>query len=477
MEFEKDKAMENASAEVHIPDYEKEIAGIIKGNFSPKAMQEKLGDYHGKDIAEVMTQVTPAERKRLLRVLDVSVLAEIFEYVPEDSAALFLDKMDMKKAVTLLSELDSDSCAAILREMSKEKRNQLIDLLDDETKRKVELIASFDEDEIGSKLSDNFIELKNTMSVKSAMSALIAQAEDNDNISTLFVSDESGEFFGAMDLKDLITARQGQPLEDLISTSFPYVYGTENIDDCIERLKDYSEDSIPVLDNNSHILGVITAHSLIEVVDDEMGEDYAKLAGLTAEEDLSEPLSASIKKRMPWLLVLLVLGMCVSSVVGLFEKVISQLTIIMAFQSLILDMAGNVGTQSLAVTIRVLTDENITFKEKLSLVAKEMKIGFSGGVILGVISILFVGLYLMVFKAKTAAFAFAVSACIGAALLLSMVISSAVGTLIPLFFKKIKIDPAVASGPLITTINDLVAVVTYYGLSWILLINIMNLTG
>lgn len=280
-----------------------------------------------------------------------------------------------------------------------------------------------------------------------------------------------------MDLKDLITARQGQPLEDLISTSFPYVYGTENIDDCIERLKDYSEDSIPVLDNNSHILGVITAHSLIEVVDDEMGEDYAKLAGLTAEEDLSEPLSASIKKRMPWLLVLLVLGMCVSSVVGLFEKVISQLTIIMAFQSLILDMAGNVGTQSLAVTIRVLTDENITFKEKLSLVAKEMKIGFSGGVILGVISILFVGLYLMVFKAKTAAFAFAVSACIGAALLLSMVISSAVGTLIPLFFKKIKIDPAVASGPLITTINDLVAVVTYYGLSWILLINIMNLTG
>ena len=232
-----------------------------------------------------------------------------------------------------------------------------------------------------------------------------------------------------------------------------------------------------MLDNNSHILGVITAHSLIEVVDDEMGEDYAKLAGLTAEEDLSEPLSASIKKRMPWLLVLLVLGMCVSSVVGLFEKVIAQLTIIMAFQSLILDMAGNVGTQSLAVTIRVLTDENITFKEKLSLVAKEMKIGFSGGVILGVISILFVGLYLMVFKAKTAAFAFAVSACIGASLLLSMVISSAVGTLIPLFFKKIKIDPAVASGPLITTINDLVAVVTYYGLSWILLINIMNLTG
>ena len=475
MEFEKDKAMENASTEVHIPDYEKEIADIIKGNFSPKAMQEKLGDYHGKDIAEVMTQVTPAERKRLLRVLDVSVLAEIFEYVPEDSAALFLDEMDMKKAVTMLSELDSDSCAAILREMSKEKRNQLIDLLDDETKRKVELIASFDEDEIGSKLSDNFIELKNTMSVKSAMSALIAQAEDNDNISTLFVSDESGEFFGAMDLKDLITARQGQPLEDLISTSFPYVYGTENIDDCIERLKDYSEDSIPVLDNNSHILGVITAHSLIEVVDDEMGEDYAKLAGLAAEEDLNETTKDNVKKRLPWLVILLFLGMVVSSVVGAFEGVVAILPIVICFQSLILDMAGNVGTQSLAVTIRVLMDENLDAKDKWHLIAKEMKIGFCNGSLLGVLAVICLGAYIAMFKGYTFGTAMLISGCVGISLLVAIVISSLVGTLVPLFFHKVQVDPAVASGPLITTVNDLVAVVTYYGLAWLLLIEILHI--
>lgn len=298
-------------------------------------------------------------------------------------------------------------------------------------------------------------------------------AEENDNIATLFVVDKQDEYCGAVDLKDLIIARKETPLEELIIASFPYVYATEQTEDCIERLKNYSENSIPVLDDRNKLLGVITSQSLIEAVDDEMGEDYARLAGLTAEEDLNETLTESMKKRMPWLLILLGLGIVVSTVVGAFEKVVAQLTLIMAFQSLILDMAGNVGTQSLAVTIRVLTDENLTLSQKGRLVWKEMRVGLCNGLILGVISFALVGLYIRLFKGQPLLFAFSVSGCIGLSLVLAMLISSAVGTLIPLFFQKIKVDPAVASGPLITTVNDLVAVVAYYGLSWLLLINVM----
>lgn len=205
------------------------------------------------------------------------------------------------------------------------------------------------------------------LSVKDAMNELIRQAEENDNISTLFVVDDTDCSYGAIALKDLITARSYVPLESLIATSFPYVYATETIDACIEQLKDYSEDLIPVLDNQNKMLGVITAQSLIDVADEEMGEDYAMLAGLTAEEDLNEPLKQSMKKRLPWLFALLLLGLLVSAVVGAFEKVVAQLTLIMAFQSLILDMSGNVDTQSLAVTICVLMDENLTFRNKLKL--------------------------------------------------------------------------------------------------------------
>ncbi len=457
------------------PNYENEIIGIIRQNISPKAMLNQLEDYHGSDLADVIEQLNEPERKKIFRICSAEMLAEAFSHLEEETAGEYLREITLKKACEIISELETDTAVEILHTIGKEKRELIVDALDEDIKKEIQLIASFDEDEIGSRMTTNCIILHENITVKDAMNELVRQAEENDNISTLFVVDDQGYFYGAIELKELITARSYVPLESLIATSFPYVYAGETIDACIEQLKDYSEDLIPVLDNQNKLLGVITAQSLIDVVDEEMGEDYAKLAGLTAEEDLNEPLKQSMCKRLPWLFALLLLGLLVSVVVGAFEKVVAQLTLIMAFQSLILDMSGNVGTQSLAVTIRVLMDENLTFRNKLKLVGKEMRVGFFNGLILGILSFVMVGIYIMWFKHKTMLFSFAISGCIGVSLILAMLISSAVGTLIPLFFKKIKVDPAVASGPLITTVNDLVAVVTYYGMSWILLLNILKL--
>lgn len=458
-------------------DYTGEILKIIRSNTSPAVMCSRLEDYHANDLADVMPELTVQERCKLYRILDMDMLSDIFEYTDSDNAAEYLKEIDVKKGAAILSRMETDALVEVLHKIDKAKKRLLLDLMDDEVRHDIEVIASFDDDEIGSKMTTNCIIIRENLTVKQAMSSLVAQAAKNDNISTLFVVTEQQKFYGAIDLKDLIIARQDRALEDLVVTSYPYVYAEEDIDDCIEKLKDYSEDSVPVLDNDNRLLGVITSANIIDLVDDEMGEDYAMFAGLTAEEDLKEPLKESMKKRMPWLIVLLGLGMVVSSVVGVFEHVVTQLPIIMAFQSLILDMAGNVGTQSLAVTIRVLMDESLTGKQKVELVFKEMKIGLCNGGLLGILSFAVIGLYIYLFKGKTLLFSYAVSGCIGVALLLAMLISSAVGTCIPLFFKKINIDPAVASGPLITTVNDLVAVVTYYGLGWILLIQVLHLAG
>ena len=458
-------------------DYTGEILKIIRSNTSPAVMCSRLEDYHANDLADVMPELTIQERCKLYRILDMDMLSDIFEYTDSDNAAEYLKEIDVKKGAAILSRMETDALVEVLHKIDKAKKRLLLDLMDDEVRHDIEVIASFDDDEIGSKMTTNCIIIRENLTVKQAMSSLVAQAAKNDNISTLFVVTEQQKFYGAIDLKDLIIARQDRVLEDLVVTSYPYVYAEEDIDDCIEKLKDYSEDSVPVLDNDNRLLGVITSANIIDLVDDEMGEDYAMFAGLTAEEDLKEPLKESMKKRMPWLIVLLGLGMVVSSVVGVFEHVVTQLPIIMAFQSLILDMAGNVGTQSLAVTIRVLMDESLTGKQKVELVFKEMKIGLCNGGLLGILSFAVIGLYIYLFKGKTLLFSYAVSGCIGVALLLAMLISSAVGTCIPLFFKKINIDPAVASGPLITTVNDLVAVVTYYGLGWILLIQVLHLAG
>ena len=371
--------------------------------------------------------------------------------------------------------MESDEAVDLLKESDSPKKEAWLELMDPETRKNLQHLAAFDEDMVASRMTTNYVVLESEMTVKEAMKSLIEQAKECDNVSVLYVLDSEGIYYGAIDLKDIITSAGDRTLDDLVMTSYPYVYGEEKIEDCIETLKDYSEESIPVLDEDNHILGVLTAQDVTEIVDDSMGEDYAKLGGLSAEEDLEEPLLDSIKKRLPWLMLLLVLGMVVSSVVGLFEKVVAQLTVVMLFQSLILDMAGNVGTQSLAVTIRVLMDEQLTGREKLKLIWKEVRVGSANGIVLGILALAGVGVYLMLFKHLALFTAFAVSGCIGISLVVAMLISSFVGTAVPIFFKQVGVDPAAASGPLITTITDMVGVVTYYGLSWILLIQLLGM--
>ncbi|MBR2751923.1 MAG: magnesium transporter [Clostridiales bacterium] len=449
-----------------------EIVKLIRGNKTAKELREALEDYHDSDIADAIELITKEERQKVYRILGAEKVSDIFAYLEDPEE--FIAELDIEKAARIIENMDADDAVDVLEEVDEETQKKIISLMDDESSRDIQLIQSYEEDEIGSKMTTNFVNISNKLTIKQAMKELIRQADDNDNISTIYVTDRENKFYGVIDLKDLIKARAEVPLEDLIITSYPYVLDHEKIDDSIEKIKDYAEDSIPVLNEAGNVLGVITSQDIIEVVDDELGEDYARLAGLTAEEDLKETLGQSMKKRLPWLVTLLLLGLVVSTVVGLFEAVVAELAIVVCFQSLILDMAGNVGTQSLAVTIRVLMDEQLKTSEKVKFVFKEMRVGFFNGLLLGSLAFLGIGLYVMLFKHYPTGFSFAVAACVGGSLWLAMIVSSMVGTLVPMFFHKIKVDPAVASGPLITTVNDLVAVVTYYGCAWLFLINLFH---
>ncbi len=455
------------------PCYVEELVEIIRSDISEEEMKTGLLGYHSNDIADALEDLTPDERKKVYRVLGPKETAEIFSYI--ENPTEYLVEIKLEESSSIISQMDSDDAVDLLEKIDSATSEKLISLMDPESSQDVRLILSFDNDEIGSKITTNFIVIKKNMSVRQAMRELISQAGENDNISMIYVVDEDEHFYGAVDLKDLIVAREDDRMDNLISTSYPYVKGHYKISDCIERIKDYAEDSIPVLNDDGKIIGIITADDIIEVVDDELGEDYAKLAGLTAEEDINETMLKSIKKRLPWLIILLFLGLLVSSVVGIFEPVVAILPIIISFQSLILDMSGNVGTQSLAVTIRVLMHGNLKAKQKRKLIFKETRVGLVNGLLLGVLAFIFTGIYVFVFRQMPLTNAFLISGCVGVSLVVAMAVSSLVGTVIPMFFHKIKIDPAVASGPLITTVNDLVAVLVYYSLSWVFLINIFKL--
>lgn len=446
-----------------------EILAVLRGTFNV----EKLKDYHEKDIAEAFALLTPDERKRLYGILNIDDLASIFEYCDEPHE--FLCELPETIRADVLSVMEASESQAYLQQLDDDEKSELLSLMNEDSRSQVALLDTFEPDEVGNKMSVDYVHIPIGLTVRETMRSLVQQAADCENISTIYVVDENGLLYGAIDLQSLIIARENTPLDHIILTQYPYVFAHEKVEDCIERIKEYSESSIPVLDLNKKLCGVLTANEIAKLVDEEISDDYAKLAGLSAEEDLKEPLKKSVGKRLPWLMILMGLGLLVSTVVGLFEGIIAHLTVIISFQSLILDMAGNVGTQSLAVTIRVLMDEQITGKDKFRLIWKEAKVGMVNGVLLGIVSVVLIGGFLIALKGEPLPIAFAVSLCTAIALTVAIVFSSVCGTVVPMLFQKLKVDPAVASGPLITTVNDLIAVVTYYGLAWLLLIKVLNL--
>ena len=454
-------------------DYSTQILSIIRSDSTDEEIKAQLQEYHENDIASIFEELETEERDKLLQILGSELMSEIVSYL--EDAGDYLSEIDADEAADIIEQMDADDAVEVLDDLDEETRSEIIELIEDEEiKEDIELIDSYDDDEFGSRMSTNFIAVKRSSTIKETMRTLVSEAAENDNIYTIFVVNEDDSFYGVIDLKDLIVARSTVELETLISNNFPFVYDKDIISDNIERLRGYSENMIPVISSaNNALLGVITSNDIIELVDEEISDDYAKLAAMTSEQKPDESLFTSMKKRVPWLIALLFMGLIVSAVVGVFESVVDALPMIVSFQSLILGMAGNVGTQSLAVTVRALgNDEERSFKNQLITILKEIRIALLNGVVLGAISFAIVSGYLFIFTAYASSFIFAAAGCVGLAMCFAMAISGLTGAAIPVCLYRFGVDPAVASGPLITTINDLVAVISYYGLAWALLLNL-----
>ena len=376
--------------------------------------------------------------------------------------------------------MDSDDALKILDDLEETERQEIIELMDEEIQEDIELLESYEDDQIGSYMTNNYITIERNATVKKAMRTVVNEASNNDNFTTLYVINEDETLYGTIELKDLIKARANDDLEDIIKKSYPAILDTAIVSDVLIEIKEYDMDSIPVVDQKNKFLGVITSNDLIEVIDDELSDDYAKLAGLSGEEELDESTFKSVKKRIPWLCILLVLGLIISLVMQVFEAAIVAVPVIVFFQSMILGMGGNVGTQSLAVTIRAISDDEISRKDIARLVFKEIRIAFFNGLLISIVAFIVVTLYLVVSKTvinETHGFymkdIYKTAGVVAASLLLTMIVSGLIGTITPIILKKCKIDPAVASGPFITSINDITAIVIYYGIALIMFSSLM----
>ena len=447
--------------------YVTEIEKLLSSALSGAELAERLEDYHDCDVARALEDLSPERRAEIYGILGSDRAAEIFAYFDEPSE--MLGELPADEAAGIVDCMDGDEALDALAGLGEERGREIISRLSGETRGEMRMLASYGENEIGSLMTTNYIAVKSSDSVKQAMRELIEQSAENDNIGTIYAVGDDGRYCGAIELKELILAREYTPLSEIIMSSYPAVRDRDEVDSCMDWIRDYEEDSIPVLDAAGRIVGAVTAEELLEYMEDESREVYNKLAGISGGgEDEREGVAENVRKRLPWLALLLVLGLGVSGVVGVFESLVAQIAILVSFQSLVLDMAGNVGTQSMAVTVRALVSGETDGHEALHLILREMRIGLVNGLILGAGAFAAVGIYVAIIG-HGLVYGFAVSGCVALALVVAMAASGLIGAAIPLFFAKMDKDPAVASGPLITTVNDLVAVVSYYGLAWLLL--------
>jgi len=455
-------------------EYIDELKSILMSQtLSDEEKKSELLQYHENDIANMLDGLDEEQRDELHRILGDEIFGDVLLYaedIPEQ-----ISSMEPEEAADVIETMDADDAIDVLEELDEDDRKEIVDLMNPEAKEDIQDILKYDEDQIGSKMTNNYISILVTNSVKTAMKRVIAEAAENDNVSNIYVVDIQDKLVGVIELRDLIIAREGIDLGTIVKQNYPSFKATDKVEDCLVAMREYALPSYPILDDQDKLIGAITHDDVQEVMDEEMGEDYAKLGGLTEEEALDESPFKSVKKRIPWLAVLLILDLVISFSMSSFENVVEVLVIIAFFQTLVLDMAGNAGTQSLSVTIRMISTNDVTGKKIARTIAKEFFTGALNGIILAIISVSFVFAYLSIFQrgiVKDHSYdvveSLMASGIVGGSLLIAMTVSSLVGSIIPIIFFKLKIDPAVASGPFITTINDVTALLIYYGAAAIL---------
>ncbi|NLD27008.1 MAG: magnesium transporter [Acholeplasmataceae bacterium] len=441
-------------------DLQNKIKELIEQENNLHELRSQLIKFHPYDLAQVFTELEPEDRLKIYASLNDQELADLFSYLEEDDSADYLEELDLKKGAAVLEKMESDDAADILKELDDEKQVQeYLNLLDGEVRDDLSYLSRQDEKTVGSLMTTNYIEIPSQVDVKEAMRILIKEANETEVIDPLYVCEDK-KLVGIISLKDLIIARGPQLIKDIMKTNLVSVDVQEDVVDAALKIRDYGITTLPVLDKGE-LVGIITIDDAMDIIEDDASAHYGKFAGIVHDIDDETNVFKTLRKRLPWLLGLLALSFLISTLIDSFEGVIKQVTALVFFQSLILSMAGNISTQALAVTIRGLSYGDTSGKPVA--LFKEFKIGLINSLLLGLLA--FVVAYLFLFITKSDANRLLVAGILAFSMFLALNCSAFLGVMIPIFFSKIKIDPAIASGPLLTTLNDIASVVIYYGLA------------
>ncbi|MGD9761637.1 MAG: magnesium transporter [Candidatus Izemoplasmatales bacterium] len=460
-------------------EFKNEIITLIRENIENRNIETLLEEYHLFDISQVLIELDDEIIKSFFKTVSTEFAAEIIEYLDEDDAGYVVSIIGENYAAKIIYEMDLDDAVDLLKHLKKTGM-RILRQIDSERRKKLLQIMLYDEDEIGAYLTDSYLSLRTNISVKEAMKQVVSKAHDVDYISIIYVVDDQDNLQGYIKLKDLIVARAEEVLGDIIKTRFPKVYPSADKEYVASLMQDTSESSIPVINEDGKMEGIITHDDLMDIISLVQEEDYTKFAGLGDVEINLEgnTLKKSVKSRLPWLAILLGLSMITSIILSLFESDLSLTegsrllaSKLAVYLPLILAMAGNTGTQSLAVMIRYLSKNTELDRERIkNHILREVRTGLFQGLIIAVLIFAMINTTNVIIYSEINTQNLIYSIVTAGSIFIALMISTTLGALIPLLMTKLKIDPAVASGPFITTISDIITLSIYYSISLLILL-------
>ncbi|WP_423831079.1 magnesium transporter [Staphylococcus pseudintermedius] len=429
---------------------------IAKGDID--GFREEFLALHSYEQSEYFEISDDDVRQKMYRFLSPEEVSEFFENLEideEDYEALF-ETMNATYASQVLEQMSYDNAVDILNQLSKKKIASLLMLMNREEAKEIKALLHYDEDTAGGIMTTEYISLTINTPVHEALMRVKDQAPDAETIYVIFVVDEDKKLVGVISLRDLIIAENDAYIEDIMSERVISANVADDQEDVAQTMRDYDFIAMPVVDYQNHLLGIITIDDIVDVMDEEASEDYSRLAGVSDIDSTDDTIFQTALKRLPWLLILTVLGMITASILGSFEETLEKVALLVAFIPIISGMSGNSGTQSLAVSVRNISTGDIKEKSKIKLALRESGSGFLTGITCAVsLSLIIMLLYGQPYLALI----------VGTSLTIAMTVGTTIGSVIPLVINRLGIDPAVASGPFITTINDIVSMLIYFGLA------------
>ena len=419
-----------------------------------KFIADAILPLHPADIAEILELIDLKGAQFLYRLLDQELASEVLVEIEEDTRDQFLASFSSEEIAYSVNKMDADDATDIIQDLPEEVQEQVLNVLkDNDQSSDISMLMNYDENSAGGIMDVDFVAANWNWTVKDALNKLREQVENVDQIYTIYVVDSTKKFKGILSLKRFLYAKDDTLIKDIYKKDSISVLDIEEAESVASKMEKYDLVVIPVLSEDKKLLGRITIDDALDVIKEEAEKDYQMASGISEKVESSDSLFVISRARLPWLLIGLIGGILGAYVIGFFEEHLRENAVMASFIPLILAMGGNVGVQSSAIIVQSLANNTLNYESIFKRLLKELTVALFNGFICAIIALIFCWI-------TRSDFALALT--IGVSLVAVFTYAGLFGTFVPLILNKYKIDPALATGPFITTTNDIIGLLIYF---------------